>query len=223
MTKAAEQLVYEEAAEIVTIEGWACKVCGRFFGKYANMEHLARWCCAKEQPCECGVGRAMGPYYKCDKCVSEKREKVEKENWDKAKKEDWDGEKPLCVFNDDTYFFDSGHVGDYIVHNELLPEDVRLEICKPTTPSYFSVLEHLEDVTPYDGDLGHLPFEEVDHTVNLWINKHGPFSWEGSGVVVSIESVLKHFGDIWDKQTAFKDYAERNIGTSNPGDLRKKS
>ena len=41
---------YEQAAEKVTdIEGWVCKKCRQF---WAKDEHMARYCCAGDLPCE---------------------------------------------------------------------------------------------------------------------------------------------------------------------------
>ena len=47
----ATRLLYEESAEVVTVTGWSCKTCKRW---WADDEHMARWCCASDMACDCG-------------------------------------------------------------------------------------------------------------------------------------------------------------------------
>lgn len=55
MTQESPVIRYEDAAEQRTVTGWACKQCGRFWNQD---EHMARYCCCTEGPCEeCGARR----------------------------------------------------------------------------------------------------------------------------------------------------------------------
>lgn len=80
--------IYEESATQVTVTGWSCKECQRFWGKD---EHMARWCCASTQPCECG-GRIESGWSVCKACRNKAEAERELARFQKATKvTDFDG------------------------------------------------------------------------------------------------------------------------------------
>ncbi|HRH31971.1 MAG TPA: hypothetical protein PLK06_01470 [bacterium] len=96
---------YEESAAEVTVKGWACRQCHRWFGKD---EHMARWCCAKTIPCECG-GRIVGSWASCKDCRDRKEAAKKHELFANAVKlTEWEG--PIYV--------------DGVTHNEGFFENV---------------------------------------------------------------------------------------------------
>ncbi len=173
-------LPYEEAAGVVTVTGWACKSCKRWF---ADEEDLARYCCAESMPCDCGRQRREKHYTCCELCRAERAA----ERYAKLSRVEWDGETPLCEWMSDRYFWDIDEVQDAIDEDP----DIRLEVCVPQLSPIFEMSEFLADVLPLeDGEL-RADATEIDAAVNAWIAKHSPFSWTGSGKVPSRESLAK--------------------------------
>lgn len=77
-TKQAE-IRYEDAAEQRTITLWFCKQCNHGY----RDEHLARWCCSADQPCECG-GRKGKHSNCCDVCRRKREDEREAKRFAKA-------------------------------------------------------------------------------------------------------------------------------------------
>ncbi len=72
---------YEDAAEEVTVTGWACKHCKRMVGQ---RQHMASYCCSTSFPCECG--QRYGKYQsRCDSC----QEKMDTEAWYAKPEVEW--------------------------------------------------------------------------------------------------------------------------------------
>lgn len=169
--KNAELLPFEEAAEqVMNVAGWVCKTCRRFYGEE---ERLARYCCAKDLKCgtEGCTGRAEKSYIFCRDC----REKEELAKWLALPEEPWDEETPLCLDDDDKFFYFPDDLYEYLANHDLKLEDARLVICKEDTKPHFDIHDLLTDYLPED-------MEEDDTTkinalVNRWIEKHVPTVW----------------------------------------------
>lgn len=164
----------EEAAERLTnIAGWVCKTCRRFFGDEEGAERTARYCCEKDHACGtkgCTI-RAKKPYIYCDPCVAKRDEA----RWLAMPEVEWDGEYPLCLFDDDHYFFDVDALEQYMDENDLSPEKIRLVLCEEDPKPHFDMADF---VSEYMGDHGDPdPSKKVDDTVNRWIEKHVPQMW----------------------------------------------
>ena len=182
-------LHYEEAAERRTVEGWVCKTCSNFWGVD---EHAARYCCALSVPCKCG-GR-VAPRRFCETCLAKSND----EAWEEAERVEWDEASPLVTFRSDKYFFDEDSVQDFIDEHEIDLANLRLEVCEPTRSPVFDLLEFLYDVLPEDVDVLDAQGEQVEAGVNAWIKLRSPFSYRGSGKVLSLDSVRTHFAP-WDR------------------------
>ena len=180
----------EDAAELVTVTGWACKHCKRWWGKD---ERMARYCCSASFPCECG-GRHSKSWTHCEEC----RHKKDHERWYAKEEVIWDGQYPIGIWNDDKFFWDEDDLLDYLV--EMQDEDVGndnescldqldnlwLTSCHPNNGRDFEMTEYLCDELGEDGSIDD---EEINKTVNDWIMAHAPFSWGMTGERLSIESV----------------------------------
>ena len=190
---------YEDAAEFVSVTGWKCKTCHRFYGSSEDGKHIARGCCCTDRPCktEGCQGRAERNYTACPSCIS----KHELERYLGMPRQEWDGTTPI-VSDCDNYFFDAESLADWL--NDLDDDeraDVRLEICRRTRPPHFEMREFLSDALPTDDDGAYIDTEEIDGIVNKWIADHEPFAWEGSGVVPTPESIERHTGVRISKET----------------------
>lgn len=182
-TEAKPEVRYEDAAELRTgISGWCCKACGRFWGAD---EHMARYCCATNMPCECGARIEPRHWTHCEACREKRRDEV----WAGLSRVEWDGEMPLCVFDDDKFFFSLDDLESYIddLDDGTAASDLRLVLCEPENGRYFEMSEFLSDDLP-DGDDGP-DTKEIDATVNAWIKAHAPFSWRATNKAISAESL----------------------------------
>jgi hypothetical protein len=164
----------EEAAEHRTnISGWVCKTCRRFYGDGQGSEGAARYCCEKDH--RCGTdgceGRAAKPYIYCDPCVARRDEA----RWLALQEVEWDGEEPLCVFDDDRYFFDADSLADWLEEEGIPVEKVRLVLCEEDDKPLFCMDDFISDYMGEHGDPG--PTKRVDDIVNRWIGKNVPQMW----------------------------------------------
>jgi len=179
----------EEAAERLTnIAGWVCKTCRRFFGDDATAETVARYCCEKDH--ECGTkgcaGRAEKPYIYCDACLKQRAEA----RYMALPEVEWDGETPLCVFDDDTYFFDVDSLADDLAENETPLEKARLVLCEEDSKPHFSMDDFVSDyVGEHDGVDA---TNRIDLVVNRWIEKHVPTMWVAGKSRPSLASLKMH-------------------------------
>lgn len=164
----------EEAAEYRTnIKGWICKTCRRFYGDEEGAERTARYCCEKDHACDTTgcTNRAKKPYVFCEPCISRRDE----ERWLKMPEVEWDGVHPLCIFDDDRYFFDIDDLEQYLEETETPIEKVRLVLCEEDPKPHFSMDDHVSDYMGENGDVG--PTKKIDDTVNRWIDKNVPQMW----------------------------------------------
>lgn len=170
--------------------GHACGKCGLMFTvrQYGDQHKtLATQCCLDRFCPDCN--KPMSRYYKrCSQCqADERRRKFQ------AKEETpWDGSFPVCLFDDDRYFFDIEALADYV--EELEEGDFpELEACSPVNKRDFSISEHLE----WDDDrFGSLPGEaEIDDLVNTWIREKTPPLYESNGrrITEQVKAELKEY------------------------------
>lgn len=167
---------YEDAAEVrENIKGWVCKKCSRYWGKD---EHMARYCCSDDHPCECG-GRKSKTYTVCDDC----RQKKEHDAWFSLPESEWDGEFPIGTWDDDKFFWDEESLIEYLCEvNEVEePEDLtddqiestKFCLCEPHKHD-FELAGCISDYLPEDDDTD---FREIDKIINDWIAANVPKVW----------------------------------------------
>jgi hypothetical protein len=182
---APEKLDYEHAAEVRTLSGWVCKICGNFWGKD---ERMARYCCAKLLPCQTKgcKGEMEKGWAFCKEC----REKKDEERYWKRPEKAWDGRVPLVEQDDDRYFFSPEDMDDYMEENGLKLEDMRLVICEPCKKPLFSMGDFLSgyfeatEESDFNEDPG-----KIEKAVNDWIEEHVPVLWEHGKYRPTLESV----------------------------------
>lgn len=169
---------YEDnAVRIQPPEGWACATCGRWYANEAGAEHMAAWCCCKDRPCQtegCD-GRADRARTACERCIAKKDD----ERWAKVPKKPLSeltdlSETPLCIWDDDTYFFDWTSVEEYAIDRQCLPSDLRLMICGHVEPPLFSLHDYLADHMPEDGEVLD---DEAEDKINALIRDACPYTF----------------------------------------------
>jgi len=171
---------YSEAAEVVTVTGWACKACHRWHGSLGNelAEHMARYCCSTTAICKtCGVEHDEKGYTVCKAC----RDKADEARWQERLKKavPWDGKSPICSDLRDRWFFDMEELAEFLHEERDDFEGLRLCVGKPNCPREFNIEEFLEDDLPDDYDSGDLAgADELNKIVNEWIEARSPISWD---------------------------------------------
>lgn len=167
-----------EAAQYKTVSGWVSSD-GRFFGKD---EHMARFAGSTHSKCECGNVKKRS-YTKCESCIA----KMVKERYNALEFRTWDGASPLCLYNDDKYFFDESEVSDYLEENDLAPEDLMLVMCKPVYAKQIQT-DYWEDEMPEDYDLPTELQKKVDE-INSFIQTLAPLSYIESKLRTKYEPI----------------------------------
>lgn len=132
-----------EAAHRGTVEGWISRD-GRFYG---DDEHLARWAGCTHKRCDCGGIMDRG-YTRCLDCIADE----DRKRWEALPAVEWDGDAPLCLFDDDHFFFSPWELLEYCEDHNVKPTALRLVLAEGRR---FSTLEedYWVDDLPEDGDL----------------------------------------------------------------------
>lgn len=170
------QVMYDDptAATFRTgLSGWVSRN-GRYFGRGTTAEHQARYDGSTHKKCE-GCGNPVAKHNYCKRCYHNKLV----ERYRSLPVIDWDGVTPICLFDDDKYFFSEGDLMDYCWDNETQPESLMLVLC---TPHYLREVTYdywCDDMTE---DMEELPRPIVHalDTLNRAIrecNELQPISW----------------------------------------------
>lgn len=175
--KPDKEIMYEseEAAMYRTgLEGWV-SASGHFFGKNERSEHLARYDGCTHHIAACGHKAHRG-WSKCDDC----RSKETADNYKNMPEVEWDGVTPLCLYQDDKYFYDEDDIAMYCEENEIESGQLQLCIC---TPNKYTVVTSeaiaSEDDSPedYDGDLPKEIQDALDVLNKVILEYPKPFTW----------------------------------------------
>ena len=176
-----KQIIMYDSPEAATwkegISGWVSRD-GRFYGK--DGEHMARWAGSTHRICETCGGQYETRSW-CVPCHTKKRN----EKFLSFPVGKWDGETPLCLFDDDKYFFGED-VLDFLADE---PEDEEFQICK-CSPVYLHLIESdtWADDLPEDGELPDAVAEAMD-ALNEAIKKAGPVAWTEMPVAIDLEDL----------------------------------
>jgi hypothetical protein len=202
VTKTA--LHWTESAERVTVEGWVCKTCRRFWGDNGMAEHMARYCCSAEVPCSSGCqaftrkGRSL-----CDTC--EARAAVERH--EKRKREPWDGKSMLYSEALNRFFVDLDDMVDYVAGEIDLSknqeeatgaicewtEDHRVLLCVPQYGRQVDSSDIFQDVLPEDGygDRESAAIAPQLKALNEAIEAFGPVSWTDVSIALDYAASIR--------------------------------
>lgn len=173
-----------EAASIQTVTGWVSST-GHFWG---NDERMARFDGSTHKICEHNPAHGVVEQRSwCEACRAERMTA----KWEAMPRREYDG-SPVCVFDSDTYFFDGDEISDWLLDNDIKPEDARLVFCKPRLPAIIDPNEHYQDDLPEDGEVSATLAAAFD-ALNKVIEAEKPLSWwEGDEAVVLPAGFLEH-------------------------------
>lgn len=178
-------LPYEQAAERQTgIEGWCCKTCHRFWG---DDEHMARWCCAKDLPCECGK-RIIGSWTKCQTC----RDAADDAKWLARPEAAWDGSFPLAIWDDDKFFWEVDELWDWLADHDDADFDPLDLKWTTAVPSKIRTVELADIVSDYLDEDDQTDFSEIDKIINDWIAANVTTLYHATGKRISRASLIGH-------------------------------
>lgn len=140
-------------------------------GRYYSDESEARINNATHHSCECGNEKRVG-HIRCEPCEAVKVI----ETYQKMPVQAW-GEFPVCIYNDDTYFFEESDFLEWCEDNEIEPKDIRLCGTDPNHP-WIVETDFWADIMPDNVDD---PFSKDFHKkldeLNEVIKKHTPISY----------------------------------------------
>ncbi len=174
---------WNEAAKQETHEGWVCCTCKKFyFGECA--ERTARYCCGRGRPCdECGKPTNVKHKTRCDTCQHDR----DKKTYMNMQPVVWDGEQMLCAYQDDKYFSHPDAVLEWLIDEEMIPEDSNLTqeaaekfqiiLCEPHNPSQWEVCEEFQDYMPEEMSEPPGDWEKAEKAVNDWLSSCGDWCW----------------------------------------------
>lgn len=170
MSTDKKPVLYEsdEAASLQTVTGWVSRT-GHFWGKD---EHMARYDGSTHRTCSQNPAHGVVETHGwCRMCRDERMDA----KFAAMPRRAYDGE-PVAVFDGDTYFFDAESIADWLVDNDIEPEDARLVFCKPNMASEIDPYEHFRDDLPEDGEVSDRLMAAFD-ALNAAIRDEPPLSW----------------------------------------------
>jgi hypothetical protein len=165
------------------IEGWVSSD-GRFFGKGEHAEQMARYAGSTHQKCECG-GIAPKGWIRCEEC----RRKKANEDYLKLPYKEWDGNEPICLYDDDRFFFSEEELIDYLYDHELNGSDVQLVLCQPMM---YQPID--SETVAGDSHEDWEPSKELEDRIkqfNEFLKTLPPHSWEPGKIRISYEYEYK--------------------------------
>ena len=170
-----------EAARFVTgISGWVSRL-GHFYG---TDERLARYDGCTHMRCDCGELAERG-YTKCQKC----RDADGAERYNNFQRKEWDRKAPICLYDDDRYFFDEDDFLCYCDEEGVEPSSLRLVLCEPIYAHEIDYDEHYCDSLGEDSSISDIDAELAGmfDKLNEYIrNKKIILSWTPSNIAVTI-------------------------------------
>jgi hypothetical protein len=194
----ADKVMYGTHAIQVTVtlsdgsqhQQWFCGKCKRIWGR--NDKHMASWCCCTHVVCECGKEHSKS-YTRCDDC----RNQIGRDKWYAKPEVQWNGEWPLALADDDTYFWDSDSLLEYL--DDMLYPDVeeaiaalRLTSCHQQKPERFDVNEYCSDLLAEDAEVPNA--DSISDRINLILDEIGTVSWMADSVRLNVRQVLESIG-----------------------------
>lgn len=171
-----------EAASIKTVTGWVSSG-GRFWG---DDERMARFDGATHQRCEKNPDH---PIYSlrsyCEAC----RKEADAAKFAAMPSIEWDEEVPIVIFGTDIYFFDVDSLFDYLVDNEIDPDNAPLVVCEPNMAREIDGDEHFVDDLPEDGEISSTLRAAID-ALNAVIRAEPPLSWSQGDTAATLSPSL---------------------------------
>lgn len=141
--------------------------------EWSPSEHLARLSACTHIICEvCGEETPKHHSMKCPLCQDDAFNK----RYNKLDLVEWDGVTPLCLFDDDKFFFSADDIISYCEDNELLPSELKLVVCEKTRFSEVDLFDIIQDAVHEDWEM---PKEliEIEKTLNNYLRSADTETW----------------------------------------------
>lgn len=173
----------DRAAEYKTVKGWV-SYDSYFFGED---EDMARRKGATHKKCQCGHIYEKHGY--CVNCHRKDRE----EKYEKMPFKLWDGQTPLCLFDDDMFFYILEDIESYLDDlddDSVKAVDLKFVICEPQYPHLIDN-DYFADILPEDLELEDCASRDLldaIHKFNEFAEKT-PFSWGPGKYRTSVEVI----------------------------------
>lgn len=144
-----KEVLYDEAPiEFRTnIKGWVSSD-GRFWGNGEDAEGMARYHECTHKTCDCG-NTMEKLYTKCSSC----RSVASGERYKALEFKEWDGKAPLCLWNDDKFFFDSDQLEEWLEDQENDGSGYRFVLAEKGKMSGVNINEINDEYRTEDEDL----------------------------------------------------------------------
>lgn len=166
-------LRWEDAAKRVTVDGFACAKCGRFYGDGESGERAARYCCHTDAPCECGNRKTRHRVY-CESCYH----KAQTKRWHGLEQAPWDGKAMLTTLDGDRYFAGFDEFIEWCLDRKIMPSDSFVIHCEEHGPPELCLSELVSDYLPEDHEFEYDDeARAVEARVNEYLNSKRPWSW----------------------------------------------
>lgn len=181
----------DEAAQRVTVSGWMSGN-GTFWPDKTDpkfAEYHARWGGCTHLVCDCGKEYEKN-YTMCQSCRSKKLD----ERYQSMPFKEWEGE-PLCLYRDDTYFFDIDSLIDWAEEHEI--EDlstIQLVICTQNLAWEINGDEYYYDELPEDtglSDVAPMLAEALEGVNKVIREKQEILSWSAGKFRTTINKMQK--------------------------------
>lgn len=166
-------LRFEDAAKRVSVDGWACIKCGRFYGDGNGAERAARYCCHTDAPCECGRRKTRHRVV-CDECWHAQKIKT----WDALTQEPWDEKAMLTTYDGDEYFADYESFMEWCADHNVKPSESFVIHCEEHGPPQINLSEAASDYLPEDHEFEYdAEARAIEALANEYLASKRPWSW----------------------------------------------
>lgn len=117
---------------------------------------------------------------RCQSCVNKHNNQI----FNNYELVEWNGETPLCVFDDDTYFFSSDDIIQYCEDHECLPSQLQLVTCTTSNLSEID-FDHWMDEVDEDWEPSPQLVMKLNE-LNEFLSKESSNTWFASNKRVDV-------------------------------------
>jgi hypothetical protein len=176
----------DDAASVRSVTGWVSRD-GFFF---AGNERAARYAGATHRWCDGGCGTPIPKNWlmTCHACSRKER----RERFLALPVQAWNGE-PLCVFDDDTYFFDGdvGRIAEWAADHEIPLDAVQLVKCVAVYPNAVDPADVYADELPESGEVPVYVADAFAALNEALRQTPSPLCWRATDIRVDISDEIR--------------------------------
>lgn len=98
---------------------------------------------------------------------------------------EWDGKTPLCIYGDDTYFFDQDDIVNYCEDNDVESSQLQLVLCEQSKFGQINIAEQFQDVLHEDWEHD-AELERLEKQLNDYLAKASTNTWFATNKRVTV-------------------------------------